>query len=72
MSVQSRNNKIHWVGWDRMTKHKSVAGMDFRNFCDFNLIMLGNQGWRLPRRLESLTTKIYKARYFSGCNYLDA
>lgn len=34
-------NKIHWLNWDKLSQHKFMGGMEFRNFRDFNLAMLG-------------------------------
>ncbi|KAM6590275.1 uncharacterized mitochondrial protein AtMg00310-like [Cannabis sativa] len=63
---------IVWMNWDRMTKHKAKGGMGFRNLRDFNLAMLGKQGWRLLFRHESLASKVFKARYYPNGNYLSA
>ncbi|XP_074374595.1 uncharacterized protein LOC141715006 [Apium graveolens] len=63
-SSQSIGKKIHWISWDRLCKHKSAGGLGFRDFRDFNLAMLGKQAWRFLTKLESLSTKVYKARYF--------
>lgn len=68
------NNKsgIHWMGWDRMSRHKSIGELGFRNFHDFNLSLLDKQGWRFLKRQESLASKVYKARYFPKGNFFDA
>ncbi|KAM6544160.1 hypothetical protein CsatB_008607 [Cannabis sativa] len=59
---------ISWMSWDRMTKHKVEGGMGFRNLRDFNLAMLGKQGWRLLFRHDSLASKVFKA-ILSKCIY---
>ncbi|KAM6569367.1 hypothetical protein CsatB_017352 [Cannabis sativa] len=63
---------ISWMSWDRMTKHKVEGGMGFRNLRDFNLAMLGKQGWRLLFRHDSLASKVFKARYYPNGDYLSA
>ncbi|KAL8116353.1 hypothetical protein AgCh_022742 [Apium graveolens] len=63
---------IHWMAWDRMNKHKSTGGLGFRDFHDFNLALLGKQGWRFISRPKTLVSRVYKARYFSKVHFLDA
>ena len=36
---------IKWMDWDRLCAHKSIGGMGFRNVREFNIAMLGKQGW---------------------------
>lgn len=68
------NNKvgIHWMNWERMSKHKSTGGLGFRDFRDFNMALLGKQGWRLATKTEGLTSRLYKARYFPTENFFTA
>ncbi|KAM6549548.1 hypothetical protein CsatB_021224 [Cannabis sativa] len=69
----NKNGKgIHWLSWDRLCTHKDKGGMGFRHLRDFNLAMLGKQGWRLVVRPHSLVAKIFKARYFPNDSYLSA
>uniref|UniRef100_A0A803PF85 RNase H type-1 domain-containing protein n=1 Tax=Cannabis sativa TaxID=3483 RepID=A0A803PF85_CANSA len=63
---------IHWLSWDRLSKHKDLGGMGFRNFRDFNLALLGKQGWRLLTRSNSLVARVFKARYYPNGSYLSA
>lgn len=46
--------------------------MGFRDFRDFNLVMLGKQGWRFISNPNSLVTKLYKARYFQNNDFLNS
>lgn len=55
-----------------MTKHKSAGGIRFRDFRDFNLSMLGKQGWRFISNPNSLVTRLYKARYFANNDFLNS
>uniref|UniRef100_A0A803QIF3 Reverse transcriptase zinc-binding domain-containing protein n=1 Tax=Cannabis sativa TaxID=3483 RepID=A0A803QIF3_CANSA len=65
-------NGIHWFSWDRLCMHKSKGGMGFRSLRDFNLSMLGKQGWRLMTRPNSLVAKVFKARYFPNGTFFSA
>ena len=40
-SKPSDQKGIHWMSWDRLSKHKAVGGMGFRDLRDFNLALLG-------------------------------
>lgn len=60
------------MNWSRLSKHKSVVGLGFRDFRDFNLALLGKQGWRLASYPENFASKVYKARYFPDSNFLDS
>uniref|UniRef100_A0A803P8S6 Reverse transcriptase domain-containing protein n=1 Tax=Cannabis sativa TaxID=3483 RepID=A0A803P8S6_CANSA len=63
---------ISWMSWDRMCDHKSNGGMGFCNFRDFNLALLGKQGWRFITRPNSLASCIFKARYYPRGSFFNA
>ncbi|XP_060965673.1 uncharacterized protein LOC115711034 [Cannabis sativa] len=73
-SKRANNNGsgIVWMNWEKMTRSKAAGGMGFRNLRDFNLAMLGKQGWRLLFRHDSLVSKVFKARYYPQGDYLSA
>lgn len=53
----SKNDKgIHWMSWNRLCIKKSKGGMGFRDMHDFNLSLLGKQGWRLITKPNSLVS----------------
>lgn len=71
-SKPNETRGIHWMSWDRLCRHKSSGGMGFRDFRDFNLALLGKQGWRFLTKPDSLVSRIYKARYFPSNNFLSS
>ncbi|KAM6583826.1 hypothetical protein CsatB_010828 [Cannabis sativa] len=71
-SSQDENKGIHWMAWDKLCLHKRGGGMGFRNLRDFNLSLLGKQGWRMLTRPQSLASRLFKARYFPNGNFLNA
>lgn len=68
--VDSRS--IHWMSWEGLSRHKSSGGMGFRDFRDFNLAMLGKQGWRFVINPSSLLSRVFKAKYFPDSNFMEA
>ena len=52
--------------------HKPAGGIGFRKLHEFNLEMLGKQGWRLLTSPESLVSRIFKARYFPSSSFMEA
>lgn len=50
-------------------KHKDSC---FRNLYAFNLAVLVKQGWRILQYPESLTARLFKAKYFSHTSFWEA
>ncbi|KAL8116031.1 hypothetical protein AgCh_022498 [Apium graveolens] len=48
------------------------GGMGFRKLHDFNVALLGKQGWRLITNQESMVRKVYKSRYYPEGDFLSA
>lgn len=70
-SLGSKNCRgIHWKSWKKLTVHKSRGGMGFRNLRDFNLCLLGKQGWRLQSQPETLVSRIFKSKYYRMGEFL--
>lgn len=45
--------------------------MDFRDLKSFNLALLGKHVWRIIYYLDSLLSRVFKAKYFSNSNILE-
>jgi hypothetical protein len=71
-SQNDKENKMHWLSWDQLSKPKSEGGLGFRDLYGFNLAMLARQGWRMLMNPESLCAKVLKARYFPNSSILRA
>ncbi|KAM6589517.1 hypothetical protein CsatA_012122 [Cannabis sativa] len=71
-SSNQNTRGISWMSWKRLTKQKDVGGMGFRSLHDYNLSLLGKQGWRLLVHNQSLVSRVYKARYYPHGNFLTA
>ncbi|XP_030502309.1 uncharacterized protein LOC115717464 [Cannabis sativa] len=61
-----------WMSWNRMCRHKHAGGLGFRDLRDFNLALLGKQGWRLLTHDSSLVGRVFKAKYYSTTTILKA
>lgn len=67
-----KDKGIHWLNWKNMCKRKTQGGMEFRSLHDFNVALLGKQGWRMIQHPEKLMCKVFKARYYPHGFFLDA
>ena len=63
--------KIHWINWKNLCTSKE-EGMGFRDLHAFNLAMLAKQAWQLVKDNRSLFYRVYKARYFPHCSFMEA
>lgn len=63
---------IKWKSWTTLSKPKHEGGMGFRELHDFNVALLGKQGWRLQTQPETLLAKVFKARYYPTSDFLNS
>ena len=64
--------KMAWISCEKLCTPKACGGMGFKQLKQFNLAMLAKQRWRLQSRNDSLLYKVFKAKYFPGCDFVDA
>jgi hypothetical protein len=69
---QDKDNKVHWLSWEKLTSSKRDGGMGFRDLYGFNLSMLAKQAWRLLIAPDSLCAQVLKAKYYPQTSILDA
>lgn len=67
-----RNKGIRWMSWDKLTISKNEGDMGFRNLYVLNIALLGKQGWRLMTQSDTLVAKLFKAKYYPKCDFLEA
>lgn len=51
---------------------KEFSGLGFCHLHDFNLSMLGKQGWKVSTNEDAIVTKVFKVKYFPQGIFLDA
>ena len=49
---------------------KNQGGLGFRDIKQFNIAMLGKQGWRLMVTPESLCARVLKGKYYHNSDYV--
>lgn len=57
---------IHWLGWKKLCRSKSVGGLGFRDFKAFNMALNGKNWWRFLTLSQSLLSRVFKVAYFSN------
>ncbi|KAA3477433.1 reverse transcriptase [Gossypium australe] len=57
---------------DILKQSKEEGGMGFRNMSQFNISLLAKQGWRIMNNVNSLVTKVLKAKYFPNGQFLNS
>lgn len=63
---------IHWLTWDRMSMAEVVGGLGFKQLHNFNLALLGKQGWLLLTNPTTLVARIFQARYYPKSSFMEA
>lgn len=71
-SGSTNGTRIHWMSWGRLCQPRIGGGLGFKRFHEFNIALLGKQGWQFITRPSTLVTKIFKARYFPRTSFLEA
>lgn len=71
-SQNDKENKMHWLSWEKLKRPKKQGGLGFRDIHGFNIAMLAKQGWRLIQNPDSLCARILKAKYFRDGDLLSA
>ena len=64
--------KLAWMSWEKMCLPKEKGEMGFRDLKLFNMALLAKQGWCLQMNSSSLFYRVYKAKYFPRCNFIEA
>lgn len=63
---------INWLAWDKLCVSKEDGGLGFKNLFSLNLAMLGKQWWKFIYAPNALLTRIFKAKYFLGLDFMGS
>ena len=69
---KNNERKMTWISWENMCTPKVEGETGFKDLKAFNLALLAKQGWRISQNPDSLTHKVFKARYFAKGSFMDA
>ena len=66
--------KINWLGLAgrECVNQRIMGGMGFKDLKSFNKALSAKQGWRLQTNSHSLFTRVFKAKYFPDCDFIQA
>ena len=69
---KDRERKMAWISWKKLCTPKDRGSMGFRDLKAFNLALLTKQGWRILKNQNSRVHRVFKAKYFAKCSFLEA
>ncbi|KAL0403870.1 UNVERIFIED_CONTAM: hypothetical protein Sradi_2027800 [Sesamum radiatum] len=69
---QDVGKKIHWLAWRKVCLGKKEGGLGVRSLKEFNIALLCKQAWTIGVDTDSPVQRLFKARYFSTCSFVDA
>ncbi|XP_073136897.1 uncharacterized protein [Henckelia pumila] len=63
---------LNLMGWDKMCVRKEFGGLGFRDLRCFNLALLAKHGWNFITNPNALVSQVFRAKYFSDGNLVNA
>ncbi|XP_026446206.1 uncharacterized protein LOC113346871 [Papaver somniferum] len=70
--LDSKDRKLHLLGWDALCSSRSEGGLGFRKYEFNNLVMLDRNAWKIIENHDCLLGSVLKARYFPMTDFLNA
>lgn len=60
------------MSWDKLSIHKIHRGMSFKDLASFNATVLSKQGQKIQTDVDSLVTRLFKAKYFAHTDFFGS
>ena len=66
MGSSETTRKIHWIGWQKVTKPKDEGGLGLQEAKGINTALLAKLNWRFHTKDDALWVKVLKGKYYSN------
>ncbi|XP_026398414.1 uncharacterized protein LOC113294224 [Papaver somniferum] len=71
-TLDPKDRKLHFLGWDILCSPKAEGGLGFRKAELNNLAMLARNAWRILENPNCLLVTVLEAKYFPRTDFLNA
>ncbi|KAL9683559.1 hypothetical protein QQ045_015381 [Rhodiola kirilowii] len=71
-SSKDKGRSVHWINKSTLFREKSQGGLDLRDLECVNDAFILKQGWRMISKPDALMSRVFKARYWSNCDFWSA
>lgn len=65
LGTSEQARRMHWVGWDKITKPKVEGGLGLQLAKGRNVALLAKLNWRFHTESDSLWARVLKNKYYS-------
>ena len=65
MGSSESKRKMHWVGWEKITKSKAEGGLGIQTAKGRNLAYLSKLNWRFHEEKNALWSQVLRKKYLS-------
>ncbi|XP_018474082.1 uncharacterized protein LOC108845359 [Raphanus sativus] len=64
--------KMSWIAWTKLTDHKALGGLGFREIQGFNQALLSKISWRILTKPDCLLARVLTGKYCRNKSFLEA
>ena len=70
-SLGGSTKGMHQKSWNKLCVPKDNGGLGFKDFMDFNTVMLVKQLWKLIEKPNTLFARVFKGQYYRNASPLE-